>query len=210
MLALSWFIRKNGGLIDDIAAILTKYYVDIESWSREFSNKACIILDDEIHTTKKMCFGTKHVYGNSVIRKGECYHWKLQLKGPQEAYVGVIANDFALLKKWGAMRNRWDWINDDDGCLLANKSGIVAASGPGNKKDGVMLVSKKALTQTGNDGDVIEMVLDLQNERGKVTYILNGNNSGCVCNKLPIEKSYRLSVCINKYPDDNKTAIKLI
>ena len=178
---LSWFIRRNGGLVRDVVDILAAYYVDCDTWDELNSNTGCTFSDNKVNMSMRSGSSSAIAYGKNIIHKGECFHWKLKLCTASETlFVGVVDDSNVPWTKWKSEL----WF------LRCTRQMSKVLHNRGRNTTLIARLQNRIY----KNGDTVELILDLSGHSGRMIYILNGVNVGCCFNKLSVEKSYRLCV----------------
>ena len=204
---------------NDICLVISMFYHDNDYWDYKYSNKTLTITNLYI-TSNKTIDGYRHLYGEEVICKDGYFHWTLKVHGNISCvYIGIIKNDPILLSYWGNNNNlSWNWNRQsiDSGVLFicAHKCirYLQTSQSPTYLRQGIEIYRHNYVRQwygeeCGDDGDIIEMIVDLSNdeyEYGFIRYIINGRDYGIACDTIPKSCAYRLSVCVHNLQSNAK------
>ena len=163
---------------------LVMYGIYFDTWSKLYSNNSLTMMNNDCIKTDKMILGKglKHYFGNAVIKKHEQYSWNFKVKGVFGCiYVGVITDKLSIIQNLHHDAFEYRWTKAYKGYRFSTNDYVMS------------------WIKWGNDGDEIEMTLDLTKDEedvGKLSYKLNGKNYEEIY-KLSNKESYRLCVCLH-------------
>ena len=195
---VSHFLRKIDSLIlitipNDIKKVIFKLYAQhYDTWNKLYSSEKMKINDElnyiESNTPSWFCTA----YGNHLICAGDYYIYRLKvIKNIKYLYIGIIGlniyhwDDTRLLKH----QNNWQWHREGYGCVLNGRYNIFSFDIDNE-------TPKTYGKEFGNNNDIIDVVVDLQNNNSSITFVVNGKNCGVAYNKINKKAKYRLAVCI--------------
>eukprot|EP01084_Bolivina_argentea_P186972 322170_1 len=194
----------------DIIFLLCTFYDLKDKWSKIYSNEQLEIADYNI-TAPTYLHGFCHVYGDIVLKPGLRFNWRFKLIGNFECvYIGIIKDDDKLLCEWRSQTSDWAWNcrGADNGFVFSCSHNNVRYLNENQYKE-----YKKQIygEMCGNNGDIIEMIVDVtdvKNKIGSIKYIINGKDYGIAYDKIPTHSSYRMAVCI--YRSQHLAQVQLI
>ena len=188
----------------DLIKLLSLFCRHVDQWNTEHSTNSLHldIHEDHVLATKQLWRNVR-VFGDYILQNDDYCHWRIQIEGFISCvYIGIISDD-EHLKEYDA--RLYDWkVNASIGYTF-NCGYAFFDWNDGNDKIWDKIDYGKPC---GDDGDVIEVIVDLSNKNRYIQFIVNGEDHGIANDRITTNCSYKLMVCLDTM--DKGSKIKLL
>ena len=206
---INGYLRNNyadyNQIPQDILRLLALFYIiPLDSWDKELS--AQMIIDDEIGLIKadesqEGIFNWYNAYGTDIVKNGMSNTWKFQVDTIRQGN-----NDKSLWVVIGIIERNKISVRQN---FIENGRGFAAYYGE-IKQNGWAAVKKYGCKCY--PASVIQMNLDLTNENGTLSYVINGEDFGIAFDGIDNDKEYCMAVSIfqPQYIKDDPISVEIV
>lgn len=184
----------------DIHHVMYQYFiVYCDTWNVEYSNPAAVIPQDKPNYISTRDNYIVTIYGNHVIKPGECHEWRLKITDKiRYFYIGLIQNDKKIMKQ---CQKVWSW--EQYGFLYhGSRSQVYSPNSiwPDDKTNDYGI-------NIGNN-DSIVMKVDLRSDKSIISFVINDKDYGNVPVNIDTKLNYRCTISV--FRQSKKSSIHFI